>query len=292
MVLQAGDVNAGTFDSFSELIPLAHQARAWVHVDGAMGLWCNAVPELRHLLAGAEAADSWATDGHKWLNVPYDSGYAFVADPEPHRASMTQQASYLVQGKDGRDQLDWTPEHSRRARAFATWAALRELGRSGVADLVLRCSRMAGELVTRIGALPNARAIRVSEINQGLVRFYDPAPGATEQDHDRRTDDGHRRHQRHRRGVLYQHDLAGDALHAGVGLELADGRERCRSRGSGGGAGQRRGRTRCRWVGSEVITPSAPAACSGSVSSTRRRPSGIIDSFQANVERKGPSARS
>ena len=189
VVLQAGDVNAGTFDSFSELIPLAHQARAWVHVDGAMGLWCNAVPELRHLLAGAEAADSWATDGHKWLNVPYDSGYAFVADPEPHRASMTQQASYLVQGKDGRDQLDWTPEHSRRARAFATWAALRELGRSGVSDLVLRCSRMAGELVTRIGALPNARAIRVSEINQGLVRFYDPAPGATEQDHDRRTDE-------------------------------------------------------------------------------------------------------
>ena len=188
VVLQAGDVNTGAFDSFSELIPLAHEAGAWVHVDGAMGLWCNAVPELRHLLAGAEAADSWATDGHKWLNVPYDSGYAFVADPEPHRASMTEQASYLVQSKDARDQLDWTPEHSRRARAFATWAALRELGRSGVADLVLRCSRMAGELVARIGALPNARAIRVSQINQGLVRFYNPAPGATEQDHDRRTD--------------------------------------------------------------------------------------------------------
>jgi glutamate/tyrosine decarboxylase-like PLP-dependent enzyme len=189
VVLQAGDVNCGAFDSFLELIPLAHEAGAWVHIDGAMGLWCNAAPKLRHLLAGAELADSWATDGHKWLNVPYDSGYAFVAHPEHHRAAMEHHASYLVHAEDARDQLDWTPDHSRRARGFATWAALRELGRTGLADLILRCCRYAYDIVTRIGALPNARTICVPQINQGLVRFYDERNGATEEDHDRRTDE-------------------------------------------------------------------------------------------------------
>jgi glutamate/tyrosine decarboxylase-like PLP-dependent enzyme len=189
VVLQAGDVNCGAFDPFPELIALAHDAGAWVHIDGAMGLWCNAVPELRHLLAGAARADSWATDGHKWLNVPYDCGYAFVAHPEPHRAAMEHRASYLTHADEGRDELDWTPEHSRRARGFATYAALRELGRSGIADLVARCCRHAHDIVTRIGALPNARVICVPQINQGLVRFYDARPGATEEDHDKRTDD-------------------------------------------------------------------------------------------------------
>ncbi|MBA3658919.1 MAG: aspartate aminotransferase family protein [Gemmatimonadales bacterium] len=188
VVLQAGDVNCGAFDCFPELIVLAHGAGAWVHVDGAMGLWCNVVPELRHLLAGVELADSWATDGHKWLNVPYDCGYAFVAHPEHHRAGMAHRASYLVHADDVRDQLDWTPEHSRRARGFATWAALRELGRTGLADLVERCCHHAHDLVTRIGALPNARALCVPRINQGLLRFYDPRSGAMEEDHDRRTD--------------------------------------------------------------------------------------------------------
>jgi glutamate/tyrosine decarboxylase-like PLP-dependent enzyme len=189
VILQAGDVNCGAFDPFPELIAQAHQAGAWVHIDGAMGLWCQATPELRHLLAGAELADSWATDGHKWLNVPYDCGYAFVAHPEHHRAGMEHRASYLDHADDVRDPLDWTPEHSRRARGFATWAALRELGRAGVADLVLRCARYAHDIVTRIGALPNARTLCVPQINQGLVRFYDPRPGATDQDHDRRTDE-------------------------------------------------------------------------------------------------------
>ena len=188
VVLQAGDVNCGAFDPFPELIALAHEVQAWVHVDGAMGLWCNAVPELRHLLAGAELADSWATDGHKWLNVPYDCGYAFVAHPEHHRAAMEHHASYLVHATDGRDQLDWTPDHSRRARGFATWAALRELGRNGLADLILRCCRHAYDIVTRIGALPNARVICVPQINQGLVRFFESRADATEADHDRRTD--------------------------------------------------------------------------------------------------------
>lgn len=188
VVLQAGDVNCGAFDPFPELIARAHAAGAWVHIDGAMGLWCNATPALRHLLAGAETADSWATDGHKWLNVPYDCGYAFVAHPEHHRAGMEHRASYLVHADDVRDPLDWTPEHSRRARGFATWAALRELGRRGLADLIERCSRYAYDIVTRIGALPGARVLAVPQINQGLVRFHDSRPGAGEADHDRRTD--------------------------------------------------------------------------------------------------------
>ncbi len=188
VILQAGDVNCGAFDSFEELIPLAHAAGAWVHVDGAMGLWCNATPTLRHLLDGVETADSWATDGHKWLNVPYDCGYAFVAHPEHHRAGMEHRASYLEHATDVRDQLDWTPDHSRRARGFATYAALRELGKSGVAELIDRCSAHARAIVTRIGALPNARILSTPIINQGLLRFLDPRLGATEQDHDRRTE--------------------------------------------------------------------------------------------------------
>ena len=189
VVLQAGDVNAGVFDSFPELIAMAHEAEAWVHVDGAMGLWCNAVPGMRHLLAGAERADSWATDGHKWLNVPYDCGYAFVAHPEHHRAAMEHHASYLVHATDVRDQLDWTPDHSRRARGFATYAALRELGRDGLSDLVSRCCRHAHDIVTRVGALPHASVMAAPIINQGLVRFHDATAGATEADHDRRTDE-------------------------------------------------------------------------------------------------------
>jgi glutamate/tyrosine decarboxylase-like PLP-dependent enzyme len=188
VVLQAGDVNCGAFDPFAQLITLAQEAKAWVHIDGAMGLWCNAVPELRHLLNGAAQADSWATDGHKWLNVPYDCGYAFVAHPDHHRAAMEHHASYLVHASDVRDQLDWTPDHSRRARGFATYAALRELGRSGLRDLIARCCHHAHAIVTRIGALPHARAICIPQINQGLVRFYDSRAGATEEDNDRKTD--------------------------------------------------------------------------------------------------------
>jgi glutamate/tyrosine decarboxylase-like PLP-dependent enzyme len=189
VVLQAGDVNCGAFDDFKTLIPIAHAAGAWVHIDGAMGLWANATPAKRHLLKGAERADSWATDGHKWLNVPYDCGYAFVADPTAHERALGHRASYLGHTDDARDQLDWTPEHSRRARGFATWAALRELGADGVAALVERCCAHAHAIVTRIGALPHARVMAEPIINQGLVRFLDPKPGATDADHDRRTDE-------------------------------------------------------------------------------------------------------
>ncbi|HEX5283447.1 MAG TPA: aminotransferase class V-fold PLP-dependent enzyme [Bryocella sp.] len=187
VVLQAGDLNRGAFDDFSTLVPIAHRHGAWVHVDGAMGLWCAASPKHRWLLKGAEAADSWSTDGHKWLNVPYDCGYAFLRDAEAHYSTFGVHSAYLVQGAGARDQVDWTPEFSRRARGFATYAALRQLGREGVAELVDRCSAIAQELVERIGALEGAKALP-GQINQGMVRFFDPRPEATDDDHDRITD--------------------------------------------------------------------------------------------------------
>jgi glutamate/tyrosine decarboxylase-like PLP-dependent enzyme len=188
VILQAGDLNIGAFDPFQELIPLAHQHGAWVHVDGAIGLWAHASPAYRHLVAGIEQADSWVTDGHKWLNVPYDSGYAFVANPEAQRSAMSYRASYLTHAEEGRDQMDWNPEWSRRGRGVATYAALRQLGRQGVADLLERTSRYAEQLVTRIGALPGAELVWKPQINQGLVRFLDLRPNANNADHDRRTD--------------------------------------------------------------------------------------------------------
>ena len=188
VLLQAGDVNTGAYDSFETLIPIAKRYDAWVHVDGAFGLWAAASPRYRHLVEGVAGADSWATDGHKWLNVPYDCGYAFVRDAEPHTASMSHRESYLIHAAEARDQMDWNPEWSRRARGFPTYAALRQLGRDGVAALVDSCCRHAHSLVTRIGQLPGAESVAVPIINQGLVRFVDTKPGASEADHDRRTD--------------------------------------------------------------------------------------------------------
>ncbi len=189
VLLQAGDVNTGKYDSFETLIPIAKHYGAWVHVDGAFGLWAAASPRYRHLVSGVADAHSWATDGHKWLNVPYDCGYAFVADADAHRASMSSQAAYLTHDSNARDQLDWTPEWSRRARAFPTYAALRQLGRNGVSDLVERCCEHAHSLVMEIGSLPGAQVLAEPVINQGLVRFLDPKPGASETDHDRRTEE-------------------------------------------------------------------------------------------------------
>ena len=189
LLLQAGDINIGAFDDFATLIPLAKRHHAWVHVDGAFGLWAAASPRYRHLLEGAAAADSWATDGHKWLNVPYDCGYAFVAHAEAHKASMTHRAAYITHDEDARDEMDWNPEWSRRARGFPTYAALRQLGRDGVADLIERCCRHAHAIVTGIGDLPGAELLWEPHINQGLVRFLDPSPAAAEADHDRRTDE-------------------------------------------------------------------------------------------------------
>jgi glutamate/tyrosine decarboxylase-like PLP-dependent enzyme len=187
VLLQAGDINTGSFDSFKELIPLAHEHEAWVHVDGAFGLWANASPRLRFLMSGVEAADSSSTDGHKWLNVPYDCGYAFVSNSGAHRASMALRASYLTHDEDARDQIDWNPEWSRRARGIATYAAIRQLGRQGIADLIDRTCRCARELTRRIGSLKGAELVSEPRLNQGLVRFPD-AQGATEDDHAKRTD--------------------------------------------------------------------------------------------------------
>ena len=135
---QAGNVNTGAFDPLDEIADACAAAGAWLHVDGAFGLWAAASPRFRHLVAGSERADSWATDAHKWLNVPYDSGIVFCRHPESHGAAMAVAASYL-QRADGRSPSDWVPESSRRARGFAVWAALRSLGRDGVAELVERC---------------------------------------------------------------------------------------------------------------------------------------------------------
>lgn len=186
VLLQAGDINIGAFDDFESLIPIAKRYRAWVHVDGAFGLWAAASPHYRQLLRGVEAADSWATDGHKWLNVPFDSGYAFIANVDAHRASMSHRAPYITHQEDARDEMDWNPEWSRRARGFSTYAALRQLGRDGVAELIDRCCLHAHEIVMGIGQLAGAEVLREPIINQGLVRFLD---SSSEQDHDRRTDE-------------------------------------------------------------------------------------------------------
>jgi glutamate/tyrosine decarboxylase-like PLP-dependent enzyme len=149
--LQAGNVNTGSFDPIDEIVDAAHAAGAWVHVDGAFGLWAGAASGRRALVHGIERCDSWSTDGHKWLNVPYDCGLVFCAHPDSHRAAFTMAAAYLVPG-GGREPWDWSPEASRRARVFPVWAALRSLGRSGVADLVERCCRLAERFASRLAA--------------------------------------------------------------------------------------------------------------------------------------------
>ena len=173
VLMQAGDINTGRFDDFTTLIPIAKKHGAWVHVDGAFGLWVAASPKYAHLLDGVAAADSWVTDGHKWLNVPFDCAYAFIARSDAHYGSMSHRASYLTHDAVARDAGDWTPEWSRRARAFPTYAALRSLGRDGLADLIERCCRHAHAIVTRIGKLPGAEVLSVPIINQGLIRFDD-----------------------------------------------------------------------------------------------------------------------
>ena len=188
VVLQAGDLNRAAFDPFEVLAPMARQAGAWVHVDGAFGLWAKVAPQRRALAQGIELCDSWTTDAHKYLNVPYDSGLAFVRDAQAHRAAMTLSTSYLPAAEAARDQIDWNPEFSRRARGFAIYAALRELGAEGLAELVERTCRHAQSLVEGLSALRGAERVAGSGLNQGLVRFRDPTADASEADHDRRTD--------------------------------------------------------------------------------------------------------
>jgi glutamate/tyrosine decarboxylase-like PLP-dependent enzyme len=181
--LQAGDLNTGAFDPFALACPIAHAAKAWVHIDGAFGLWAATSDRYRHLLDGAEQADSWATDGHKWLNLPFDSGLVFVAHPSAHRAAFAQDTSYSVPSEELRNQKDWNPEWSRRARGFPAYAAIRALGRAGIAEIVERCSALAERLVKGIGELPGIEVVATPIINQGLVRFL-----ADDGDHDGATD--------------------------------------------------------------------------------------------------------
>ncbi len=181
--LQAGDLNTGSFDAFEPACRIARDAGAWVHVDGAFGLWAAASPTHRPLLHGVDQADSWATDGHKWLNLPFDSGFVFVAHPAAHRAAFAQATSYSVPQDALRNQKDWNPEWSRRGRGFPVYAAIRALGRAGIAALVERCCAHATRLVDGIGRLPGAEIMASPTINQGLVRFRSPGG-----DHDSATD--------------------------------------------------------------------------------------------------------
>ena len=170
--IQVGNVNSGAIDPVGEICEIAHRHGAWVHVDGAFGLWAAASPRLRPLLTGVELADSWATDAHKWLNVPYDSGLAFCAHPDAHRAAMGIRAGYLMHSAGGeRDPLDYNPEHSRRARGFAVYAALRALGREGVTELVERCCALAGRFAGQLAAADDIEVLNQVVLNQVLVRF-------------------------------------------------------------------------------------------------------------------------
>jgi glutamate/tyrosine decarboxylase-like PLP-dependent enzyme len=183
---QAGEVNTGAFDPLAEIADACEAAGAWLHVDGAFGIWGAVSPRLRHLVEGLERADSWTTDAHKWLNVPYDSGIVLCRHPESHRAAMTTTASYLIQDEGERrvrDQVDWVPEFSRRARGFAVYAALRSLGRRGLTELVERCCDAALRFAEAIATVEGVELLNEVVLNQVLFRF----------ESDERTDDVLRR---------------------------------------------------------------------------------------------------
>ena len=171
VALQAGNLHSGAFDPFREPIATAHAHNAWVHIDGAFGLWAAASPSLRHLTDGHDAADSWATDAHKTLNTPYDCGIAVVAHPQPLRAAMGAHASYLVHSSGPGDPFDKVPELSRRARGVPVWAALRSLGRSGVADLVDGLVGHAQQLADGIGSIEGAEILHDVVFTQVCASF-------------------------------------------------------------------------------------------------------------------------
>jgi glutamate/tyrosine decarboxylase-like PLP-dependent enzyme len=183
---QAGEVNTGALDPLPGIADACEAAGAWLHVDGAFGIWAAVSPRLAHLVEGLERADSWTTDAHKWLNVPYDSGIVLCRHPESHRAAMTTTASYLIQDvgeRRVRDQVDWVPEFSRRARGFAVYAALRSLGRRGLTELVERCCDAASRFAAAITELDGVELLNEVVLNQVLFRF----------DSDERTDEVLRR---------------------------------------------------------------------------------------------------
>lgn len=169
VVAQAGEVNTGSFDPLAEIAGLARGAGAWLHVDGAFGIWARTSPSLRHHVEGLEQADSWAFDAHKWLNVPYDSGVVVVADPEAHHAAMSYSGPYLLASEGDRDASDWTPDASRRGRGIAIYATLRALGRSGVRELIDQSCHQARVFADGIAGL-GLEVLNTVELNQVLFR--------------------------------------------------------------------------------------------------------------------------
>ena len=174
VILQAGHINSGAFDAFDEIIPRCKAHNAWVHIDGAFGLWARAVPSLAHLGKGLEQADSWTVDGHKWLQVPYDAGYAIVKHPQAHRRAMDISASYLVSDPDdGRNPSQFGMELSRRARGFSLWAVLQALGREGVIEMISRHHDCAKLLQQRLTGTPGIRILNQVVLNQLAITFGD-----------------------------------------------------------------------------------------------------------------------
>jgi glutamate/tyrosine decarboxylase-like PLP-dependent enzyme len=169
---QAGNVNTGAFDPISEIVPLVKEVQGWLHVDGAFGMWAAASSNYRQLVKNIELADSIAVDCHKWLNVPYDSGLVFVRDRAAHHAAMTLNAAYYAPSPEvARDNHNWVPEASRRARGFAIYAVLCALGRSGIAEIVERCCTLARRMAERLASNPNVEILNEVVLNQVLVRF-------------------------------------------------------------------------------------------------------------------------
>ena len=222
-------MNSGAFDPFDAIADACAEAGAWLHVDGAFGLWAAAAPGRAHLCAGVERADSWAIDAHKWLNVPYDGALAIVRDPSTLSGALALTGAYLtVAGDAERNGGDWAPEASRRARAFPMWAALRSLGRDGVADLIERDCRLAALIADRLASAPGV-AVLADVVAQ-------PGPRALRR---RRRGHGGRDRPRAAGGhVLARRDaLEGRRRDAGLRLGLADDRGR---RGAPGGGDRHR----------------------------------------------------
>ena len=171
MCAQAGNVATGAFDAFGPIADVCAEHDAWLHVDGAFGLWAASAPATRHLTAGVERANSWAVDAHKWLNVPYDSAMAIVADTDAHLASMSLAGPYLVADPGQRDNTNYVPESSRRARAVPVYAAIRSLGRAGVAEMVERNCAQAQRIAKQLDNIPGAEVLNDVVLNQVLVRL-------------------------------------------------------------------------------------------------------------------------
>ena len=187
VIAQAGHINSGAFDPFNEIVDIARSHDTWVHVDGAFGLWANVVPELSDLCAGIEKADSWTVDGHKWLQVPYDSGFAIVKHPDAHKRAMDISASYLVRDeRDGRNPSQFSPELSRRSRGFVVWAVLQAMGKQGVQEMVARHCRCALHLQSRLAEVSGVRILNEVRLNQVAIAFGE---GASSEECDRMTNE-------------------------------------------------------------------------------------------------------